>query len=79
MAEVVKLKTYAAQANESAVRVLEEWLEMAKRGEIIAVAIAGLTADRAAMTHISATDPFVALAGAVSILQHRMLERHLRD
>ncbi len=54
------------------VKVLADLLEEAKRGEIIGVAVACVTAWGAGRTVISPCDNAMTLAGSIARLQHRM-------
>lgn len=54
------------------VRLLEEMLEEAKRGEFIGVAIAAVTADQSSRTRWSRCDNTILLDGAVMRLHHRL-------
>jgi len=68
----IRLVTRAQQHNEDTVAILEDFLRMAKSGEIIAVAVVGLEPSGASQSQSSATDKIVTLIGAVSRLLHRM-------
>lgn len=74
VADIVSLKTFATQSNEETVAILREYLEMAERGEIVVAAVVGIEPNGASRTQCSASDHFQGLLGAISILQHRMIE-----
>lgn len=73
MADIVSLKTFAAQTNEATIEILRDYLGQAERGEIVAVAIAAVAPGGASRTQASASDNFQGLLGAMLILQYRML------
>jgi hypothetical protein len=77
MAEIVTLKTRQAKVDAAVVALLESYLEQARRGEIIAIAIAGVSPEFATVTGSSGAEAFAPLVGAVAVLQHRMLAVHL--
>lgn len=61
------------QPNPEVVELLEEALEMAKRGEINSVGIVRLDAEGCANTAWTHKSQYFALMGAVSLLHHRLL------
>lgn len=64
--------------NAEVVKMLETWLEAAKAGEVLDVAIAGLDSTRMGRTQFSPTTDFFKMVGLVEELKHRMLsEAHL--
>ena len=74
---VVELKTRTIELNESVIKMLRDFLEQAERGEIVAAVIAAVTPSGASITEASGSDHLQTLLGAMSILQHRMIEgRH---
>lgn len=79
MADIVPLTTRPQAINARAVELLRDYLGMAERGEIGAVAIAALCSDGASLTLASETDNYQALVGAIAILQYRVIAGHERD
>jgi hypothetical protein len=71
---VVELKTRASRINAEAISLLKDHLAKAEAGEIEAVALASVLSDGSCLTTSSANDHFQALLGAISILQHRMID-----
>ncbi len=65
----------SAEDSADAVRLLEEFLAEAKSGEIRSVAIAYVSKDHAAGTAWSSSSAAAALAGAASLLFHRILAK----
>lgn len=57
---------------ESVVIALEQWLERAKRGEIIAIGIAGVTPNRETLTSVAVDQCNAPLIGAVVRLMRRI-------
>lgn len=74
MADILSLKTFAAQTNEETIAMLREYLAMAERGEIVAAAVAAIEPSGASRSRCSASDHFQGLLGALTILQHRMID-----
>jgi hypothetical protein len=72
MSEVARLVTRREEISKETVSILEDFLEMAKRGEIVAVAVCAITPDGAATHQASATDHQITLLGGVCRLLHRM-------
>lgn len=70
---VVEFKPREKIVNESCVSTLEEWLERAKAGDVITVAIAGLTNENSSTTQWSEIDAVSALLGAITILEARIV------
>jgi hypothetical protein len=62
------------KVNQSAVELLEEFLERVKSGEIETVAIAALS-DGSSVTQWSECDHVQALLGAITILEARLINR----
>jgi len=64
------------EQNEDVVKMLEEWLERAKSGELVAIAIAGVKRSGVVSTEWRGTAGgwYHPLASAASILQHRILD-----
>lgn len=71
-AKLIPLETPRAAARADAVELLEDFLERAKAGEIIAVAIAAVRPDLNSETGYSETDNLNALLGSVSALDKRL-------
>ena len=72
MTEIHRLVTRRETISKETVAVLEDYLEMAKRGEIVAVAVCGVMPDGAVTHQASSTDHQITLLGGVSRLLHRM-------
>jgi hypothetical protein len=72
MTEIHQLVTRREEISKEAVSILEDYLEMAKRGEIVALAVCAIAPDGAAMHQASSNDNQVTLLGAVGRLLHRM-------
>lgn len=72
MSNVVEIKTRPAEVHESVVERIEEVLARAQKGEIVAIAIAGVNLDGAISCAWSETDDFGKLVGSVSRLLHRL-------
>lgn len=64
--------------NQSAVELLEDFLERVKSGEIDTVAIAALT-DGSSVTQWSECDHVQALLGAIAILEARLIRNVIQD
>lgn len=73
MAEMLSIKTRTMQTNESAIKVLRAYLEMAEKGEIVGVAIAAVEPGGSCLAHATESDYYQPLLGALSILQWRMI------
>ena len=71
-AEIHMLRTTAITDRESAVRTLEKMLQCAREGHVQAVAVAWVGATGRVDAAWSDSDA-ASLLGAVSLLQHRML------
>lgn len=57
-----------------AVRLLEDWLAMAKAGRFQCVGLVAILADHTAMSAASGGDGFTSLIGGLAVLQHRLIE-----
>lgn len=64
---------FKAEVDADIVRVLEDYLDMARRGELAGVAIAGLCSDERTATTWSKATRHLALVGALERLKFRML------
>jgi len=73
MSNVVELLTRTKVVNESAIELLEHWLDMVRSGKITTVAIAGLTDESSSITQWSEIDHVQALLGALTILEARVM------
>lgn len=73
MGEVVVLETERATCRASVVERLEEALEAAREGKIVAVGIAGVAPDGGGICSQSDCENVTTLIGAVEILRARML------
>lgn len=71
---LVELKPRPLAISGEVVAMLKEYLEMAEKGEIIGLAMAGILPDGSCITSAPSSDHFQRIIGAVAILQHRMLE-----
>jgi hypothetical protein len=69
---VVEFKPREKIVNESAVELLEDFLERVKSGEIDCISIAALT-DGSSVTQWSECDHIQALLGAITILEARLI------
>lgn len=67
-----QLVTRPAAISAEVVAVLEDYLQMAKRGEITAIAVAAVEPGGTVVHQASASDQQVLLLGAVTRLLHRM-------
>jgi hypothetical protein len=63
-----------AVSNRRAVELLESFLEDARAGRLVSVAVAGVTSTGVACTAMSNDDGGLLLLGAVTRLQHRISE-----
>lgn len=72
-AELRELPTFRVEAQEDVVRILEQWLELARAGELVGVAICGVREDRVTTTtQWSTSTSFPTLVGASAIMMHEM-------
>jgi hypothetical protein len=71
--DVVALKTVAKTCNEDVIAKLEEALERARAGEIVAIAIAAVLDDGGIAGAWSKCNPCGPLIGAVACLQHNLV------
>lgn len=69
---VVSLVERRNQPAEDVVGLLESWLERARGGELVSVAVAGVDREGASM-HAYTTGWKVSLIGALTLLQHRVV------
>lgn len=74
--KLVPLETPLQANSAQAIEMLEEYLAMAKRGEIEAVAIVGLKPEGYCTYVWSKTERFTLMAGGIAVLQHRLIEDH---
>lgn len=72
---LVTLPTIPVEANKQVVETLTGWLEAAKAGRIISIAMCAITPDRKSWTYHSQTDQFALLTGAIVLMQHRRLNQ----
>lgn len=72
MKNVVELKTRPKEIVESVIARLEEALERAREGEIVALAIATIEKDGSTGCSWSETDDFGRLLGSIARLQYRI-------
>lgn len=77
--KLVKFKSRDKLVRESAVKTLKEALDEAKRGEIVAVAIAVVRPNNAVNTSRSETDDIGRLLGAIDLLHYRTLKATEED
>ena len=77
--KVVAFKSLAAETNEAAIKLLEEYLEDAKKGDIVEVAIAGLLSDGGMSIGATKSHNCPGLLGAISrllYLQHKNIDNY---
>lgn len=74
MPEPIVLKTRTVQTNDAAIELLRLYLDLAEKGEIIAVAIVGIEPSGVVNSQASETDHLPSLIGGLTVLQFRMLE-----
>ena len=55
------------EPNETCIKALEEWLDMARSGEIVGVALAGLCADRASRYAVAGKVGSYGMLGALEM------------
>lgn len=67
-------RTRPAEVNQAVVAALETWLEQAKAGTLIGVALAGVNNDGTTSTEITQSDRYHHLVSAVTIMQFRLLD-----
>lgn len=72
MASIVSIET--KRADQAIISILEEWLRMAKDGEIVSLALAGVLHDNATCNSFSAPISPVSLLGELQILQRDVLD-----
>lgn len=70
--QIHKLVTRQNEISKETIGILEDYLEMAKRGEIIAIAVCGVMSDGAVTHQSSSSDNQMTLLGGVGRLLHRM-------
>jgi hypothetical protein len=75
MAEIRVLETRGKRASRDVVEVLERCLELARRGDFTAVAVAAVYVDGGGYKCWSEGDEANALVGAVALLEHRLAEQ----
>ena len=78
-ATIYPLPTPANVCREDAIRTLERYLEKAKAGEIITVAIAAVNAEGSANWTYSEQMHGVSLLGAVTLMQHDLTAALVRE
>lgn len=62
------------EANETCVKILREWLEMAESGEIVGVAMVGLCGDRSARYSVGGTVGGYGMIGALEMVRAELVE-----
>jgi hypothetical protein len=75
--EIRQLTTRQTEVQDSVVELLENALEVAKRGELVGVTVVGVMPDGAAFTASSSSYALPAMIGALVVAQHRLLEGRL--
>lgn len=65
-------RTRKAECNAETVKLLEQWLDKARAGEIVSVAFAAVGPDGSAYTEVTSSIMFVTLLGAVGRLWHQL-------
>lgn len=75
MADILSIdgRTRPSVLREEIVDCLSRWLESAKRGELTSLAMAAVHSDGDTMICVPPTDEFSKILGAVTMLQHDML------
>lgn len=72
-AKLELLPTPPMQSKQDVVRMLKDWLEQAERGEIIGLALIGVSHDECTMTAFEPGPNMALLIAATVRLQHRIL------
>jgi hypothetical protein len=72
MAQLHTLVTRKDEISEEAIAILKDYLAMAERGEILAVAVCGAMPNGGVTHQASSTDQQMVLLGGVTRLLHRM-------
>lgn len=75
MAKIAALKTFANEVDEDIVKLAEEVLAEAKRGEMSGLAVVYVAKDGKSLSRASSTTTLHALTGAVAHLLHDLLHR----
>lgn len=70
---VVKFVPQKLVRNEAAIKILRDALEVAERGEIVEVVVAGVMNDGASWTASSGTGHVQAQLGSLEIIKHRII------
>ena len=73
MAEIVDFKSRDKKINEDIIHNLKVYLELAEKGELIALGLAGVMKTGDTLTCACQSDNFPALVGSISILHHRLV------
>lgn len=73
MVEIVDFKSRNKQINEDVVETLKTYLDLAQKGELREVAVAGVLNTGDTYTCTCRSDVYPTLIGAISILHHRAL------
>lgn len=63
------------EPNTEIIKMLEEWLEHAKRGELQAAALSGVTYDHCTVSGIAYENHLTTLLGAVTLMQRRLTDK----
>lgn len=79
MLNVVEFKSTEDLANQSCIELLEDWLERAKSGEVISVAIAGVTSDNNTTSQWSDLTHAALTIGALHFLVARITNNTIDD
>lgn len=72
----VLLETPLRRNSAEAVALLEEFLALAKQGELEAVALVGMRPDGTCQFGWSPTERFTTMAGGIAVLQSRLIGDH---
>lgn len=76
---IVELKTRTKISNESVISLLEQYLEMAKEGDIVCIALAGTTSDNSSWTAHSELENAQTILGSIEVLKAKILNMILED
>lgn len=78
MAKISDIKDhrYERQSSAEAIKVLEDFLDLAKNGEVVAVAVAAVRFDGATMDGASSAPNLATLVGASAVLHHKLVRQY---
>jgi len=78
MSEPIKLVTRPQRRNAEAVDVMKKFAALVNSGKLESIAITGVFHDGSLYTDWTGTDKMSSLMGAVSLLQHRLIDERPR-